>query len=263
MMDKDYILNSGLLEQYILGLTTPEESREVEHYAELYPEVKDELHAMGQAMEEYAKQFAIPAPPGIKNAILSEIDSMEQEAQVIQMNGTPKRKVNWAAWLSGAAAVLFGIFTLQYYSASSVLQTELNQVKSEFQAYQVACETNQAEQAESQKLFAMLSNERTIPVRLKGTNLAPEAQAVVYWNDKSESAYLNILNLPKPPEGKQYQIWADVEGKMVNMGLVSERSESFQVLNFIDHPESFNITLEPLGGSEEPTVSLLFVNGKV
>lgn len=263
MKDKDYILNSGLLEQYILGLTTPEENREVERYAELYPDIQEELHAMGRAMEEYAKQFAIPAPKGVKSAILSEIGGMEQEAQVIHMNGAPKTKINWSAWLSAAAALVLGLFALLNYSSSSILKKELNQVQSEFQAFQVACENNKEEQAKREKLFAVLSNDRTIPVRLKGTALAPEAQAVVYWNGNSQSAYLNILNLPKPPEGKQYQIWADVEGKMVNMGLLNEESESFQALNFIDNPESFNITLEPLGGSEEPTVSLLFVNGKV
>ena len=40
MKDKESILQSGLLEQYVLGLTTPEQNKEVESYAQAYPEIK-------------------------------------------------------------------------------------------------------------------------------------------------------------------------------------------------------------------------------
>jgi hypothetical protein len=38
-MDKEKFLQSGLLEQYVLGLTDPEEEEVVNHYLERFPEL--------------------------------------------------------------------------------------------------------------------------------------------------------------------------------------------------------------------------------
>ena len=61
-MDKERFLKTGLLEQYVLGLTTPEEDLEVERYAESFPEIQSEIDSMRSAMEEYARQYSIPPP---------------------------------------------------------------------------------------------------------------------------------------------------------------------------------------------------------
>ena len=39
-MNKEEFLTSGLIEQYVLGLTSPEEDRIVERFAEEYPEIE-------------------------------------------------------------------------------------------------------------------------------------------------------------------------------------------------------------------------------
>lgn len=113
------------------------------------------------------------------------------------------------------------------------------------------------------RTFAFVSESETKTIVLGGTNIAPEAQAIVYWNEQEKAACLNILKLPDLPNDKQYQIWADVKGEMIDMGLIEDARESIQMVNFIADAESFNITLEPRGGSEHPTVELLQANGKI
>ena len=100
-------------------------------------------------------------------------------------------------------------------------------------------------------------------MNITGTGLSPDANVVVYYNAEEESALLNVLNLPAPPAGKTYQMWADVEGVMIDMGVFEVNDPSLREMVFIKHAESLNITLEPLGGSDHPTVSLLQANGKV
>lgn len=51
-----------------------------------------------------------------------------------------------------------------------------------------------------------------------------------------------------------YQMWADVEGEMINMGLIDNKKDLL-AMNYIENAESLNITIEPLGGSEHPDVS--------
>ena len=56
-----------------------------------------------------------------------------------------------------------------------------------------------------------------------------------------------------------YQMWADVDGEMINMGLVPAEQD-YIPLRYIDKAESLNITIEPAGGSEHPTVEQLISN---
>ena len=68
---------------------------------------------------------------------------------------------------------------------------------------------------------------------------------------------LNPFNLPKLPEDQQYQIWGDVAGKMISIGLISQNLAKYQDSVFLENAASLNVTSEPKGGSKEPTVSRL------
>ncbi len=48
---------------------------------------------------------------------------------------------------------------------------------------------------------------------------APSSMATVYWNTESKDVYLLINQLPKPVTGKQYQLWAMVDGNPVDAGI--------------------------------------------
>ena len=54
-MDKERFLESGLLEQYVLGLTSEEETREVERYAQAFPEIRAEIDLLRKAVRQYAE----------------------------------------------------------------------------------------------------------------------------------------------------------------------------------------------------------------
>ena len=65
--------------------------------------------------------------------------------------------------------------------------------------------------------------------------------------------------MPKLKENETYQMWADVDGEMISMGLVPTDQE-LVALAYIDDAESLNITIEPEGGNDHPTVSRLISN---
>lgn len=263
MMDKEQILASGLLEQYVLGLTTPEENLEVEAYAEAYPEIKAEIENMQKAVEQYALQYSIPPAQNLKQDIMSEIDELSDKLSPKQVPANARPASTWLLSALAACVALLLFASLRLYKDNRSLDDKFNVVNAEYATFKENCERQKASHQETLQLFAVLKDNQTIPVRLGGTDLAPEAQAVVYWNQNSELAYLNVINLPKPPKGKQYQIWADVKGEMIDMGVFDGENTDLQSVNFIANAESFNITLEPMGGSKHPTVELLHANGKV
>ena len=69
------IISSGLLEMYILGLTSVEEKNQVEGWVNTYPEIAAELNAIETAMESYAMANAIEPSKGLKQKIFSLINS--------------------------------------------------------------------------------------------------------------------------------------------------------------------------------------------
>lgn len=59
-MDKEKFLSSGLLHQYILGLTDPEEDRVVARLLHNYPELKEEVLKVKKGIHRYALNQGIP-----------------------------------------------------------------------------------------------------------------------------------------------------------------------------------------------------------
>src|SRR5690606_6514975 len=63
-------LSSGKLEQYLLGLLSESEAREVEQVAAAYPEIRAELNAMEDALTNYAQGMGIPMPADLPDRII-------------------------------------------------------------------------------------------------------------------------------------------------------------------------------------------------
>ena len=104
---------------------------------------------------------------------------------------------------------------------------------------------------------------RVIP--LKGLEKTPNCHVTVYWNAKTGRTMALANSLPKPPEGKQYQLWAIVDGTPVDMGMLPKDTEEteLQDMKNMDNPQAFAVTLEKEGGVESPTLEAMMVLGNV
>ncbi len=65
---KEYI-ESGILENYVLGLVSDMEIQEVEQNLLQYPELKSEVNQIEDALAIYAQSKAIPMPVGYAQTI--------------------------------------------------------------------------------------------------------------------------------------------------------------------------------------------------
>jgi len=248
-MNKERFLNTGLLEQYILGLATPEEAKVVEQHLEAFPELKVEVTNMQQALENYASQYATPPPSKLKEEIMDQIDIDPRTAN-------SQTSIPWRNWLS--FAIIFGLIAA-YFFQNQNLQRNKNLVQRQEVAL-LACQNEKQGLMKAEQIFAFFNDPQTQAVSLIGSSVSPEASALVYWNEARQSAFINPNALPEIPADKQYQIWADVHGKMISIGLLQKETTELQLINYIAEAESLNITLEPIGGSEAPNVELLYAN---
>lgn len=260
-MNKERFLASGLIEQYVLGLTTPEEAQEVERYAEAYPDVRAEIDALRDAIEQYAAQYAVPPSQELKEKILSEIEAEEH----MQPDKKLPKATNFRGLLYASTAVLVLAIASAgwWWWRHQDLKTDYEYLASQYATLIKTCDQVQQQEQRNRQVVAFVNDNATQVVHLIGTDQSPDAHVVVYWNEASQQAMLNMVNMPEPPPGKQYQIWADVEGVMINAGLLESDSRDLQAINVIANAESLNITIEPEGGSEHPTVEFLVANGKM
>jgi anti-sigma-K factor RskA len=84
----------------------------------------------------------------------------------------------------------------------------------------------------------------------------------VFWNHTRNVFIVTAFNVPAPPQGKTYQLWALVKGKApMSMGTfatdgqgrataIIDVSNAITSAGFID---ACGVTLEPAGGSPQPT----------
>lgn len=78
MKNVNEYINSGILEMYVLGLTSVEENKEVEAYAASHPEIKNEIDAISEALVNYSETTSPAIDPTLKPMIMATIDYMER-----------------------------------------------------------------------------------------------------------------------------------------------------------------------------------------
>lgn len=65
-MDKEKFLSSGLLDQFVLGLTSEKEAKIVHRYAEVFPDIKAAIISLKSALEQYARANSVEPPSGLR-----------------------------------------------------------------------------------------------------------------------------------------------------------------------------------------------------
>jgi anti-sigma-K factor RskA len=270
-LNKEEIISSGLLELYAMGLASPEEAKEVEYWLSQYPEIKQELDAIEMSLETYAQANAIQPRAEVKSKILAEIS--QEDKKDIQSTSHVKEsivsipsakvyripsffKVAVAAsliLLIGSIALTYNYYT-KYQSATNELQA----------AQQKIDQQNQANLAMKNDMN-VITDKNSLPVVLKGTPHAPDALAKIFWMKNTGDVYVDPSNLPAVPAGKQYQLWAIVDGKPVDAGMISTEKGIYHIqkMKSFGHAEAFAITMEKAGGSPTPTMDQMYVIAKI
>jgi len=273
---KEYI-SSGILESYILGHASPEEAGILECVMKNNTEVREAFEEAQKTFEMLATAQAVTPPNDLKSKIWDRIQQQEKVELPVEKPIIPiqtnvqqspvkaeiretksEKKGNWKNFAI-AASLLFLVSTganLYWMNSQSEMKEEMANMKNENQSKNLAMQNMQ------QKLD-VVANPDMKKIVLAGVEKHPEAKATVLWDANSKDVYLSVNNLPKAPEGMQYQLWAIEDGKPVSAGMYSEDKDMKIALANITKAQAFAITLEKKGGSEAPTMENMYVMGGV
>jgi anti-sigma-K factor RskA len=282
MNTQEYI-ESGILEQYVMGTLSAQEKQEVECMSHIYPEIAAELLSIQTTMEAFATSNQKTPPSHLRDQILGSLHELaisEKNAEgtaidtpvesvTTNTSAEPVRKDNIVAMRFNVMRIAASVLLLVSLGLAYLL-FQNRKVQNE-QASEIASIKNDL-QNKSQTIALQNTELQVIQnPDFKKVNLAgipaksPDAQVTVYWNKQSNDVYLRVGKLPEPPTDKQYQLWAIADGKPVDMGMLSEINLDtlFQKMKTIENASAFAITLEKKGGVASPTLTEMYVMGGV
>lgn len=252
------------MELYVLGLASPEEQEIVMDFALAYPDIQETLNLSVEALEEYAKAHSTVPPKNLRQKIQEDLHEAEDEKkQVMNSEKQESTKAGILLPLFGIGMVVFGILAGLMYQKNQQGANQYKDLQKEYAILKEECEEVRKTTNTMSLEYDFLKDKNTAAVNLTGTERFPDAKAVVFWNADKKSSYLKVVNLPTPPENNQYQLWADIDGKMVDLGVFDLSENSLIKINYKEKAASLNVTLEKLGGVSHPTIDQLYVSGSL
>jgi anti-sigma-K factor RskA len=277
---KAYI-ETGILELYVLGQLNALEQQEVEKMAAKYPEIKEEINAIELAMEHYAVSHAIQPTAGLEKQIFEKISNTSEKSTQDRSTGKivplhtdqsgSASTIKALRFALVACIALLIISVLALYSAHTKLSIANQQIASlstEKQKFAATVSYIQDENKDLQEIAAISSDSTWTPVKLAGTKISPKANMLVYWHRKGQHVMVDNtkMALPENDSRHQYQLWALVNGKPVDLGVFDAQTQPRKLLlamKEVGNVQAFAVTLEKRGGSPTPTMEKLVAMGGV
>ena len=258
-MEKEQLLNSDLLERYVLGSVSPSERRIVERFRMEDAEIADAIAAFEISLEKVALENKITPPTQLKSSIIQSIEGrgfLGSGSILGNLFSAPSRSriIGLAASFTGGL-LLTALLTWPLIRQQRVQLTQNEEIISQLEE---SCE-------EVNAFYAMANTPGTIPVLLTTSQIDRTDEALALINPSIETCAIHLRKLPRLDNSRTYQVWADVEGEMINLGVLDYESarRGYASLPFLPNAESLNITIEPNGGSLRPTVSNLVLSGEI
>lgn len=204
-MNKKDFFDSGLLEKYIMGLTTREESERVEELIANFPEIKEHYINLRQQIDEFAENQEIRRPASLLYPGKRALQLMTVVALTLTFSNILQFREN-----------------NKNLKENAMLLEMLDQ-----------CKSNNP----SEIILHPHSKSKDITT--------PFGPVKFFWNADSQKAllYLNALN--KAPDGKHYHIWQEMDDSLRSLGFVPNSKLKEPILLMVSQKSKhIHITLE-------------------
>lgn len=271
---KAYI-ESGILELYVLGDISREEKLQVETMAAKHPAIKAELDEIERSMELYAEHNAVEPAENLRNRVLNSIltnfgddtnfDTKKDATPNNVIAFAPTKTTNFYKYAFAACLALLIASGIALMNLSNKLRestTRLAVLQADRQHFATRVNLVEGE-------LSVLRDPSFKFLKLNATPHAPTNAAVtIAWSPVKKKVMIDMANVNMPANDKdhQYQLWAIVAGKPVDLGVFDANPDSTDMKEMKTiaavKTDAFAVTLEPRGGSINPTMDQMMVIGK-
>ncbi|EDP71567.1 hypothetical protein FBALC1_03747 [Flavobacteriales bacterium ALC-1] len=243
-------LKSNILNMYLLGETSIEETKEVEYFISNYPEAATAYEKLQDNLEIIAKAGAVDVPNDILVKILESLDE-KNDTKVIQL--VQKRKTPWYSIAASAAAVLFAATSFMLYQKNQKLNNENNIVVEEIFDLRSDIENNNSKLDELSRELLKLNNPDARKYVINGNERAKNLKTVAYINPVEKTSMIDVITLPQLPKEQYYEIWAELQDRMVNLGILDESDRKLKQIPYMEDALALSIKIKGGDASENDT----------
>ncbi len=223
-----------LRDAFVLGALPEEERREFEEYLAQHPERQAEIDELGTVagLLALSPQEQEP-PPELRRRIMDAVG-----AEAGRPHESRRSVFAWIGELLSVRNLAFGaaaLLVIGLFSWNMVLQGEMRDLQSRVEAMQA-------------------SEEDSRIVALEGSGAARQARVEVMILE-DHRAVLMAEDMPPVPEDKTFQIWVIEKDVPRPSGVFEVREDHVAVVveNRVDGADAIAVTVEPEGGSPQPT----------
>jgi anti-sigma-K factor RskA len=248
------------LERYISSDLPPEERAALDDHCRACPACR----ALVSELEEAAAlvYLALPQvepPPRLRQRLLAAAHAADRPARA----PAPARRPPWYRRLNPTrlAVAMSGVslaLALGLGGWVVVLSAEVNRQAAENQRLTAQVARQRYSVYALRESVAMLTAQNKIERVVSGSDNAPQARGLIYYDPGAEKAMLVTSRLPPPAPDRVYQVWLRNRHGVVSAGQLQfdESGAGYAVLHApgpLDQFEVVGISLEPSGGSPQPT----------
>jgi anti-sigma-K factor RskA len=250
MSEMNYERFEDLKDAYVLGALPEEERRSFEDYLAAHPERQAEIDELGAVagLLAFSPQEQVPSPE-LRSRVM-EIVEAEAQPRRVRDRSTFTRVGDYLSVRSLAlgAAVLLVIGLLSW---NVLLQGQVEDLQGQVEDAQGQVQNLQA-QVEDARNQRQLKQSPTI--KLEGSWADQGANAVVASINENQ-VILVARDLPSVPEDRTCQIWVISDEVPRPSGLFQPDGNmtATPITNSITNADVIAVTVEPAGGSEQPT----------
>lgn len=267
-------IESGVLELYVLGNMSAEEKLQVEAMAQKHPAIQAELKEIEIALEMYADAQSVEPSPQLRDRVLNSLLTNlgdDRNLRTVQRDEPAAARVVTMQQQGATTSIFYKyafVASLLLFCASAVA---LGIVYNRLQDSQQQLVSLRLNEQKFTRQVSFLNEEINVfrdPsfrfIQLKGMPKTPSSALTVAWSAKHKKVMVDLSSakLPAPGEGKQYQLWAIANGKPVDLGVFDKTttdSTDMKLMKSVATAQAFAVTIEPRGGSVNPTTDQMVV----
>jgi anti-sigma-K factor RskA len=247
---------SGIIEQYVLGMCNTEELLEVEQLRKENASFNEAIISFENELEQKFMRTTMQTSVPTDEKILSAL----KQLQTPTANEVPTpgivRSFNYKKYIAAASIGLL---------LASVGYNVYQYKKNKEQEISIAniIKNNSATLPSGD--YKIMTDPSITPVAMYGVPAHAICKCTLYWDKNTGKAYVMVHHLMPATDGNAYQIWATVDGKKVNLGVINDkiRDRFVEVTNVPFDANEFMVTLEKDGKAAQPTPGNEWVVGKI
>jgi len=286
-VERNQRIEEDLFPFYALDALTDEERAEVEAYLVANPDARLRLRPTLSTAADLAAAAPMTPSPDVKRALMAQVaaDAARPATEAAPPASTARRATaprlspaptsprrSWWPRLApafgvAAAVILLMGATVVWQLASQVidlrrqvvaLQDDAGELQSQVERLRGENETLQGELAARDDVLAQYRRPGAHTIAIgDATGQNPAAVGTLTMDATTGEAMLAVANLPEPAGGMTYQAWLIVDGAPVSAGTFVVDASGQGTHSIPDAAtgdfDAVGVSLEPAGGSEQPT----------